>query len=84
MPIGGVKEKVLGARRAGIREVILPKLNEPDLSDIPRPLRQNLSFHFGEHLDQVLDLALVGGLRALEARSKPQKAPRKKEAVAHA
>lgn len=61
LPIGGVKEKVLGARRAGIREVILPKQNEPDLADIPRPLRQNMTFHFVEHLDGVLDLALVGG-----------------------
>ncbi|MGC8968957.1 MAG: S16 family serine protease, partial [Thermus sp.] len=61
LPIGGVKEKVLGARRAGIREVILPKQNEPDLSDIPKPLRQNMTFHFVEHLDEVLDLALVGG-----------------------
>ncbi|MFX7724177.1 S16 family serine protease, partial [Acinetobacter baumannii] len=50
LPIGGVKEKVLGARRAGIREVILPKQNEADLSDIPKPLRQNMTFHFVEHL----------------------------------
>ncbi len=70
LPIGGVKEKVLGARRAGIREVILPKQNEPDLRDIPRPLRQNMTFRFVEALDQVLDLALVGGLEALEARAR--------------
>ena len=85
LPIGGVKEKVLGARRAGIREVILPKLNEPDLSDIPKPLRQNMTFHFVEHLDQVLDLALVGGLKALEERGRrPRSARKKKELVAHA
>ncbi|MER3603605.1 MAG: endopeptidase La, partial [Thermus sp.] len=86
LPIGGVKEKVLGARRAGIREVILPKLNEPDLADIPKPLRQNMTFHFVEHLDQVLDLALVGGLKALEARAKTARPARRKkrEAVAHA
>ncbi|MER3451410.1 MAG: hypothetical protein C4300_04515, partial [Thermus sp.] len=80
------KEKVLGARRAGIREVILPKLNEPDLADIPKPLRQNMTFHFVEHLDQVLDLALVGGLKALEARAKTARPARRKkrEAVAHA
>ena len=85
LPIGGVKEKVLGARRAGIREVILPKLNEPDLADIPKPLRQNMTFHFVEHLDQVLDLALVGGLKALEERGRRSRsARRKKELVAHA
>jgi len=68
LPIGGVKEKVLGARRAGIREVILPQANQSDLSDIPPYLRQNLKFHFVEHLDQVLDLALEGGISRLEAR----------------
>lgn len=71
LPIGGVKEKVLGARRAGIREVILPKQNQPDLSDIPAYLRQNLQFHFAEALDQVLDWTLVGGLRALERKVTP-------------
>ncbi|WP_027878246.1 endopeptidase La [Meiothermus cerbereus] len=71
LPIGGVKEKVLGARRAGIREVILPKQNQPDLSDIPAYLRQNLQFHFAEALDQVLDWTLVGGLRALEHKAAP-------------
>ncbi|MCS7067244.1 MAG: endopeptidase La [Meiothermus sp.] len=69
LPIGGVKEKVLGARRAGIREVILPKQNQPDLSDIPAYLRQNLSFHFAETLDEALDWALVGGMAALERRT---------------
>jgi len=81
LPIGGVKEKVLGARRAGIREVILPKLNQPDLSDIPAYLRQNLQFHFVEALDQVLERSLVGGLQALEGRaaSASRKVRRSKE-----
>ncbi|GIW23888.1 endopeptidase La [Meiothermus sp.] len=81
LPIGGVKEKVLGARRAGIREVILPKPNQADLQDIPAYLRQNLVFHFAENLDQVLDWALVGGLRALEQKtltSVPKKSRRSK------
>lgn len=68
LPVGGVKEKVLGARRAGIRVVVLPKQNQADLSDIPAYLRQNLSFHFAENLDQALTQTLVGGLRALEVR----------------
>ena len=86
LPIGGVREKVLGARRAGIREVILPKQNEPDLKDIPRHLQKDMTFHFVENLDEVLDLAIVGGLKALEARAKkPRRARKKKvEAVARA
>lgn len=81
LPIGGVKEKVLGARRAGIREVILPKQNQPDLSDIPAYLRQNLKFHFADTLDEVLDWTLVGGMGALEGRmptATPKKARRAK------
>ncbi len=81
LPIGGVKEKVLGARRAGIREVILPKQNQPDLSDIPAYLRQNLRFHFAETLDEVLNWTLVGGLAALEGKNvspTPKKARRSK------
>jgi ATP-dependent Lon protease len=66
LPIGGVKEKVLGARRAGIREVILPKQNQSDLADVPVYLRQNMSFHFAENLDQALNWTLVGGLKVLE------------------
>ncbi len=86
LPIGGVREKVLGARRAGIREVILPKQNEPDLKDIPRHLQKDMTFHFVENLDEVLDLAIVGGLKALEAQAKkPRRARKKKvEAVARA
>ncbi|MCX7782053.1 MAG: AAA family ATPase, partial [Meiothermus sp.] len=81
LPIGGVKEKVLGARRAGIREVILPKPNQPDLSDIPAYLRQNLKFHFADTLDEVLNWTLVGGLGALERKTvapTPKKARRSK------
>ncbi|RIH81385.1 Lon protease 1 [Meiothermus luteus] len=77
LPIGGVREKVLGARRAGIREVILPKRNQPDLSDIPPYLRQSLQFNFAEHLDQALDWALVGGLSALTARAGASKKARR-------
>ncbi|MFC4427998.1 endopeptidase La [Deinococcus navajonensis] len=67
LPIGGLKEKVLGARRAGIKHVIMPKANEPDLRDIPLHLRASMRFHPCETVDQVLDVALVGGLKALEA-----------------
>ena len=60
LPIGGVKEKVLGAVRAGITSVILPKENEPDLEDLPEEVRKTLDVHVVEELGDVLSLALRG------------------------
>ena len=60
LPIGGVKEKVLGAVRAGITSVILPKDNERDLEDLPAEVRKTLDVHLVEDLGQVLSLALRG------------------------
>ncbi|MGQ0814058.1 MAG: endopeptidase La [Gemmatimonadota bacterium] len=62
LPIGGVKEKVLGAYRAGIREVILPKENEPHLEDLPKEVRDEMHFYPAETLGEVLAIALRGGL----------------------
>ena len=59
MPIGGVKEKTLAARRAGVKTVILPKRNEKDLEDVPVKVREEMEFHFVENIDEVLDLALA-------------------------
>jgi ATP-dependent Lon protease len=58
MPIGGVKEKVLAARRAGVTTVILPRRNEKDLEDVPSTVRGELKFHFVDTIGEVLDLAL--------------------------
>jgi len=58
LPVGGVKEKVLAARRAGITDVVLPRLNERDLLDIPPELRNQLRYHFVEWVDEVLELGL--------------------------
>src|SRR5213083_1379928 len=60
LPIGGVKEKVLGAVRAGISSVILPKENERDLEDLPEEARKTLDVHLVEELGDVLSLALRG------------------------
>jgi len=60
LPIGGVKEKVLGAVRAGIRTIVLPKENEADLEDLPEDVRQSLEVHPVEDLGEVLSLALRG------------------------
>ncbi len=60
LPIGGVKEKILGACRAGIGQIILPKENEPDLEDLPEEVRCKLSVSLVETLDEVLVIALTG------------------------
>ncbi|HSK78918.1 MAG TPA: endopeptidase La, partial [Thermoanaerobaculia bacterium] len=60
LPIGGVKEKVLGAVRAGIAEVLLPKENEGDLEDLPQEVCDTLKIHFAEDLGDVLALTLRG------------------------
>jgi ATP-dependent Lon protease len=64
LPIGGVKEKVLGAHRAGIKDVIIPKANEADLEDIPDEVREQLTFHPVETLRDVLRIALVDAERS--------------------
>jgi ATP-dependent Lon protease len=58
LPIGGVKQKVLAAHRAGLREVILPARNEPDIDDVPETVREAMTFHLVDDVAKVLDLAL--------------------------
>jgi len=62
LPVGGIKEKVLAAYRAGIREVLLPEENEKDLEDILEDVREEMTFHFVSHMDDVLNHALIGGV----------------------
>src|SRR5205809_7551007 len=57
LPIGGLKEKTLAAKRAGIREVVIPKRNEKDMPELPEEVRKTLKFHVAENVDQVLALA---------------------------
>jgi len=61
LPIGGVKEKVLGAARAGMNEIILPAINEGDLEDLPDHVCEQLEFHLVETLDEALAAALANG-----------------------
>ena len=71
LPVGGIKEKVLAAYRAGSTTVILPKKNQADLEeDIPSEVMEKISFVFAENIEEVLDAAL----------SKKKLAPRKKAA----
>ncbi len=58
LPIGGLKQKVLAAQRAGLTTVVLPKRNGPDLQDVPESVREHMTFHLAEDVTQVLDWAL--------------------------
>jgi ATP-dependent Lon protease len=62
LPIGGLKEKLLAAHRAGLFEVILPKDNEKDLAEVPENLRNAMKLHFVDTMDQVLQIALESAL----------------------
>jgi ATP-dependent Lon protease len=67
LPIGGLKEKTLAARRAGITTVILPKKNEKDLEDVPKEIRKDLKFVFAETMDDVIGTALGKRIRSGKA-----------------
>jgi ATP-dependent Lon protease len=68
LPIGGLKEKVLGAHRAGIKVIIIPKGNEADIEDVPEDVRSTLEFHPVETLSEVLRIALVPAEPGEQAR----------------
>ena len=59
LPIGGVKQKVLAAHRAGLKEVVLPERNGPDLDDVPEEVRQQMTFHLAAEVSDVLKAALA-------------------------
>src|SRR5579859_1501623 len=75
LPIGGLKEKLLAAHRAGIFEVILPKENEKDLSEVPENLRNSMKLHFAETMDDVLAIALERPLPQYSEATEPQDLP---------
>jgi len=58
LPVGGIKEKVLAAHRAGIKRVVLPERNRKDIVDIPETIRQELELVFVKKIDEVLELTL--------------------------
>ena len=69
LPIGGVKQKLLAAHRAGLREVILPRRNEPDLDDVPETVKTEMTIHLVDSVSEVVDLALEppAGKRSTQA-----------------
>ncbi|OPY83406.1 MAG: Lon protease 2 [Syntrophorhabdus sp. PtaU1.Bin153] len=58
LPVGGIKEKVLAAKRAGIKSVILPKMNEKDLEEVPESIKENMEFKFIEKMDEAVAICL--------------------------
>ena len=70
LPIGGVKEKVTAAHRAGIKEVILPEHNRKDLEDVPDHVAKDLIFHFAKEIRDVLKIAVPGVLKTVKKSKK--------------
>jgi ATP-dependent Lon protease len=79
LPIGGIKEKALAAKLAGIDQIVMPKLNERDLVEIPAAIKKGLTFHFVEHMEDVLRHALLPEVVAsgvvAAARREPEAVP---------
>jgi ATP-dependent Lon protease len=75
LPIGGVKEKLLAAHRAGTRTVILPRDNEKDLADLPTAIQQELSIRFVSSMDEVLDFALESKIEVQPVRASESETP---------
>lgn len=79
LPVGGVRDKILAAQRAGIRTVLLPARNEKDLADVPDEIRQTLTFHLVEDFDSALQIALAPPKRKAARRPKAKRAKRAAE-----
>ena len=62
MPVGGIKEKILAAKRAGITDIVMCKENMKDIEEIPEKYRTNVEFHYVENIQQVWDFALTDKL----------------------
>jgi ATP-dependent Lon protease len=71
LEIGGLKEKVIAAHRMGIREVIAPKANKKDWVKFPENIKRDVTFHFLEHVDEVLDVALVKKVKKNKQKRQP-------------
>jgi ATP-dependent Lon protease len=69
MEIGGLKEKIIAAHRAGLKTIIIPKENKKDLIDIPREVLKDLKFRFASHMDEVIGIALKRPLKLKQTGS---------------
>jgi ATP-dependent Lon protease len=78
LPVGGVKEKVLAAHRAGLKKIILPRKNDKDLVDVPKSARRDMQFIFVEHMDTVLSAALFPNAAKANLSTKASVRPRRR------
>jgi ATP-dependent Lon protease len=69
LPIGGLKEKILAAKRAGIDTIVCPKLNKKELDEVQPQIKRSLKFHLVEHIDEVLKIALLPEARGAGAKA---------------
>jgi len=84
LQVGGIKEKVLAAHRAGIKRIVMPKRNEKDLKEIPEEIREEMSFSFVQRMSEVLELVLADGSEERvpgAAPSKDSQPPRPQPAI---
>jgi ATP-dependent Lon protease len=77
LPVGGIKEKVLAAHRAGLKTVILPNRNEKDLEDLPQEVRDSMKFILVEKVDQVFEAALTAHGKPSRQPARPRTSPAK-------
>jgi ATP-dependent Lon protease len=78
LPVGGIKEKILAAHRNGLRTVILPKRNEPDLEDVPDEVKESMKFVLADNVDEVLNAALEIPLKGTDRKDGDKKSARSK------
>ncbi len=86
LEIGGVKEKVIAAHRAGLKTILLPKNNKKDLADVPKEVLKDLNFKFVEHMDEVLSYALtkpIQGKRKNNGNLSPDQSESERPQVIH-
>jgi ATP-dependent Lon protease len=81
MPIGGLREKVMAAKIAGVGRVLIPRLNQRDLADVPAPIKQGIEFELVDHMDRVIEIALA---RPPKPRPRRPPTPRRRRAEAGA
>ncbi|HOJ69432.1 MAG TPA: endopeptidase La, partial [Candidatus Hydrogenedentes bacterium] len=79
LPVGGIKEKVLAARRSGITRIILPRDNQKDFPDLPREVLEEIRFELVDTVDQVVDIALPGLRRKTRGRGAGSAATQKRQ-----
>jgi ATP-dependent Lon protease len=73
LPIGGVKEKVLAAQRAGLSTVVLPKENDGDLEEVPKDVRRKMTFVFADSIHEVIEAAFDGLPKKLRPAVAPER-----------